>query len=168
MWGACMRIADLYQRDIWYAKAIVPLFTDPRCKTITPVQGKKACCLINEDRLLVVKKGKRRGKNQFHWQFAFQQEDRQFLEAQHGDRVFLFLICENRDTPFVCAVTWKEARNLLNPTAGRKQQNLSVRKMNGAYLLMGPPNITNTHHLPGRFKKGRAELLNYFYATSSN
>jgi len=169
-----MRVADLYQRDIWYAKAILPILTDRRCETITPVRGKKACCLINGDRLLLVKKAKQRGKNQFHWLFAFQQEDRKFLvqESQYGKCICLFLICENRttevrDTPVVCAVKWNEARNLLNPTAGWEQQNIYVKKKNGAYVLTGPLDTSNTPQLHRGIKKGRAELLNYFYATSS-
>ena len=78
----------------------------------------------------------------------------------------LFLICEDKkfpevkEAPVVCAVKWSEAQNLLDCTAGWKQQNLYVRKQNGAYQLTGP---INTEQPPRGIKKGRAELLNYFY-----
>ncbi|OGW48969.1 MAG: hypothetical protein A2V62_06130 [Nitrospirae bacterium RBG_19FT_COMBO_58_9] len=157
-----MRIADLYKRDTWYAKAILPILTDKRCNTITPYHEKKACCLINENRLLFVKKGKRQGKNTFYWLFAFTPEDRKFLaqEAQNGKCILLFLICENKEAPVVCAVKWNDAQNLLDCTAGWKQQNLYVRKKNWAYQLTGP---IHTEQPPSGFKKGRVELLDYFY-----
>ena len=161
-----MRIASLQKRDILYAQAIWPILTDERCKELAFIPNKKVCCLINGDRLLLVKTGKRTGKNEFSWTFAFQHEDREFLvqQSQTVKCILLFLICRNKKAPIVCAVKWNEAQNLLDCTDDRRQHNIYVKKKkNVAYQLTGP---TKTEQPPRSVIWSRGELLNYFYTTS--
>jgi hypothetical protein len=156
-----MRIADLEKRDIWYAKAVLPVLAYKECTTIVPMHRKKACYLINEDRLLLVKRSRTKGKKVLAWQFNFPSKEQKFLaqQAHIGKKVFLFLVCGNK----VCGIKWNDAVPLMDHDADGRQQALRVACKNGQYSVTG----SNKSEKPLRsWIRLRADLLNYFYSTS--
>ena len=150
-----MRIATVQTHDIWYAKAVLPLFAHNDCKEITPIHGKWASYLFNKERLLQVKKSRTKGKRVLTWQFNFPPQEQEFLDGYKT--VYLFLVCGNE----ICAITWHEAVKLMAYHGKGRQELLRVRhKKNGGYTVTG-----SNKDVYGSIDRSPLKgLLNYFFS----
>lgn len=126
-----MIIAPFDVHDIWYGKALLPVFTHKECRTISPMRGKVGCFRINQGRVLLVKNSKTKGKRVRSWQFTFPTQLRAFLDSRK--RVFVFLICGN----YVCAMKWIDAKTLMAYHDTSRTEWLYVSHRNAGYQVKG-------------------------------
>ena len=78
-----MRIADLYQREISYAKAILPILADKRCDTITPTMKKKRVVLLTGRGFSLLKRKSGKERISFTGALHLDRKTENFLYEKH-------------------------------------------------------------------------------------
>ncbi|MDP3090836.1 MAG: hypothetical protein Q8N04_09175 [Nitrospira sp.] len=153
-----MPVTTLQKQDIWYAKALLPILNHEKCVKLELICGQRASYLINDDRLLALKKGRtwkqKKGKA---WNFFFLSPLKEFLvqKAAATKKVFLLLVCGNE---VVCAIKWSNGFRLMGGDAGGRQSWLRVTCKNGKYYVTGPNKIGETIS-PARYT--RSDFVSY-------
>lgn len=136
-----MPVTTLQEQDKWYAKALLPILNHEKCVKLERICGQRASYLINDNRLLALKKGRtwkqKKGKA---WNFSFSSPLREFLaqKAVATKKVFLFLVCGDKD---VCAIKWSDGVRLMGNDAGGRQLWLRVTCKNEKHYVTGPNKI---------------------------
>lgn len=155
-----MKVAFLDKQDLWYPRALLPVFEHDNCKEIMRIKEKKAAWLINGDRLIIVKKGTSGGKRKRYWQCTFKPDELAFCtgEGTHGN-ICLLVVCGDA----VCALSWREAQQLMRPAADGKQEPLYVRTKNKQWYEVKGAN-GSAHPLLVE-KTSRQNLLKYVFST---
>ena len=153
-----MKVAFLDKRDLWYAKALLPVFEHDNCDEIVRIKGKKAAWRINGDRLIIVKKGTPGGKRKRYWQCTFKPDELVFCteEGKH-DKICLLVVCGGA----VCALSWREAQRVMRPAADGKQEPLYVRRKNEQWYEVKGANSSVEPRLVERTSRGN--WLKYVY-----
>ena len=153
-----MKVALLDKRDIWYSRALLPVFEHENCKEITRINGKKAAWRINGDRLIIVKKGTPGGKRKRYWQCTFKPNELVFCneEGRHV-KICLLVVCGDAE----CALSWREAQQIMRPAADGKQEPLYVRKKNKQWYEVKGANASADPLLVE--KTSRQNLLEHVY-----
>lgn len=153
-----MRVAFLDKRDLWYARALLPVFEHENCKEIMRIKGKKAAWRINGDRLIIVKKGTPGGKRKRHWQCTFKPDELVFCTKEgRGVKICLLLVCGEA----VCALSWRQAQQAMRPAADGRQEWLYVRTKNKQWYEVKGANASADLLLVE--KTNRRSLLKYVY-----
>ena len=132
-----MVVGSLHIRDIWYARALLPVFLHDDCKKIERIPKKRACYLINGDRLLTVKKSKKqKTKTGWTWFFNFSTET-EFIKADYR-KSYVLLVCADK----VCALERQEVMGVFDPN----RPYLRIRYADSRYSVSGfdlpPENYT--------------------------
>lgn len=139
-----MLVTTLQKQDIWYVKALLPILNHEKCVKLERICGQRASYLINDSRLLALKKGRtwkqKKGKA---WNFFFLSSLSEFLvqKAASTKKVFLLLVCGNE---VVCVIKWSDGFRLMDSDAGGRQSWLRVTCKNGKYYVTGPNKIGKT------------------------
>jgi hypothetical protein len=153
-----MEVASLDMRDLWYARALLPVFEHENCKEIMRINGKKAAWRINGERLIIAKKGTPSRQRKYYWQCTFKPDELAFCteEGRHA-KICLLLVCGET----VCALSWKEAQKVMRPAAEGRQEPLYVRTKNKQWYEIKGANAS-VHPLLVE-KTSRRNLLKYVY-----
>lgn len=154
-----MEVAILDSRDLWYAKALLPVFEHEQCKEIGRIDGKRAAWRINGERLIIAKKGTPGGQRTRYWQFTFKPDELTFC-AEEGKRgkLCLLLVCGKA----VCVLSWREAQQIMRPVDDGKQKWLRVRTKNKQWYVVKGANASAEPLLTER--TSRRNLLKYVYS----